>query len=63
MRMPVMGIGEMRMAVGDGQVLVRMRVARVGRHWRSMRFVRMVVVLVTQAVRMFMAVLQRLVGV
>ena len=63
MRMPVMGIREMRMAVGDRQVPVRMRVARAGRHRLFVRFVRMVVVLVTQAVRMFMAVLKRLVGV
>ena len=63
MRMPVVGIGEMRMAVRDRQVLVRMRVARAGRHRLFVRLVRMVVVLVTQAVRMFMAVLKRLVGV
>ena len=60
--MPVVGIREMRMAVGDRQVPVRMRVAHAGRHRLFVRFVRMVVVLVTLAVRMFMAVLKRLVS-
>jgi len=55
--MPVMGIREVRVAVRDRQVPVRMRMARTR---RDRSFMGMVVMFVTAAVFMFVAVLKRL---